>query len=1167
MPTPSQLRDQLQEKVILELLGPAGGPEEIVTERSVRGRYLAGKLGPSKGQSPLAEPDDFLTADDIEGELDVAGVDTEDGVTEARAPLAASMQPASIGISFVVAAAAESLRITARWGRYRRIPNPAREADEDAPGPRWVWQRQPVEGTADIPLQEGLSQPWAPSPDQPEVTVKALMRRRDAHWYVTLFLVNGQEEPAQRKDEAWVFQPELQVEAPDGAAIFLSRQDPDAYPEPELRAMAMRYRHRAEFAVGHGVAVHAQVAEDDPARAVALRTVIMPIKEIPVTLPRQVPGLTLDMKALSKIRDGDFARHLEPLVRDYEVWIQEQEARLTAPEPDLQPYLDEAPTALADARTALARIRAGIALLDADPRAAEAFRFANLAMHLQRVHSIYAAQRRQGGQPDMQAIEADPKNHSWRTFQLAFLLLNLPALTNPTHPERTGDPLAGGNAQGQAIADLLWFPTGGGKTEAYLGVAAYAMAIRRLQGEVGGRSGHAGVAVLMRYTLRLLTLQQFQRAATLITACEHIRRGRPALWGEEPFRLGLWVGRHSTPNWTKDAAEVIKQTRSQSGYASGGTPYQITNCPWCGAPIDPGRDIEVETPEQGRGRTILYCGDASGRCEFTKRRNPQEGIPVVVVDEEIYRRLPTMIIATVDKFAQMPWNGRTAMLFGQVDGYCTRHGFRSPDIQDEDSHRAKPRKGLPAAKTLPAGPLRPPDLIIQDELHLISGPLGTLVGLYETAVDALASWEVDGVRVHPKIIASTATIRRAHSQVFNVFLRHVKIFPPPGLDAEDNFFAYEEMPTPERPGRRYLGVYAPGIRHKTALIRTYTAFLAAAQQLYKAYGQDADAWMTLVGYFNSLRELGGMRRAVEDAVSLRLRRMDRRGLARRYLNFNAIKELTSRLSASDIPDILDRLETPFDPDRERDKDRRYPLDVLLATNMISVGVDVGRLGLMVVAGQPKSTAEYIQATSRVGRRHPGLVATVYNWTRPRDISHYERFEHYHDTFYQNVEALSVTPFAPRALDRGLTAVYVALVRNLGLDLNDNHGAGRFRKDHPLALAARERILQRAGMLTSAAGKAFVADLLDQRIDAWAMRIRGLTGAKLGYKAQRDGVTVPLLQSPEESDWSDFTCLNSLRDVEPGVNLILDNRAMSHQEHAPWPHTRPSHPDSHRETPA
>ncbi len=1153
MPNPSQLREQLQEKVILELLGPAGGPEEIVAERYVRDRYLVGKLGP-KGQSPLPEVDDLIISGELDGDLEVAGVDEEDGVTEARRPVAASMQPSSIGLSFVTTAEAETIQVTARWGRYHRIPNPDKEKNPEIKGPGMVWQREPVAGTTTLPLQPGLSAPWAPDPNQPDVTVQALMRRRDDHWHISLFLVNGQQEPKTRKDEAWIFQPELQVQAPDGAAIFRSRQDPDAYLEPELRAMAMRYRHRAEFAAGHGVAVATQTDPDDPARAVSLRTVVAPMKEIPVTLPRHVANLTLDMKVLSEIKDGDFAEHLLPLVQEYADWIDEQEARILA-EPDLQPFQSEARQTVADARLALERIRTSIALLDAHPQAAAAFRFANRAMHLQRVHSKYAALVRQGQKPDFAAIDI-PENHTWRTFQLAFLLLNLPALTDPTHPERTGHPLSQGDASHQALADLLWFPTGGGKTEAYLGVAAYAMAIRRLQGEVGGRSGHAGVTVLMRYTLRLLTLQQFQRAATLIAACEHIRRERPALWGEEPFRLGLWVGRHSTPNRTRDAADAIKRTRSQGGRVAGGTPYQLTNCPWCGAPINPGRDIEVETSEQGRGRTILYCSDPAGKCEFTKRRNPEEGIPVVVVDEEVYRRLPTMIIATVDKFAQLPWNGRTAMLFGQVDGYCQRHGYRSPEIDDSNSHPAKPNKGLPKAKTIPAGPLRPPDLIIQDELHLISGPLGTLVGLYETAVDALASWEVDGVRVHPKIIASTATIRNARSQVFNVFLREVRIFPPPGLDADDNFFSYEQRPAPEQPGRRYLGVYAPGIRHKTALIRTYTAILAAAQQLYDAYGLDADAWMTLVGYFNSLRELGGMRRAVEDAVSSRLRRMDRRGLARRFIDSRDIQELTSRLSASQIPEILDRLEQPFDPANKSQKHGkgpyRKPIDVLLATNMISVGVDVGRLGLMVVAGQPKSTAEYIQATSRVGRQHPGLIATVYNWTRPRDISHYERFQHYHDTFYQHVEALSVTPFAPRALDRGLTAVYVALVRNLGLEFNDNLGAGRFESSHALAQQAKAIIQHRADMLTDDAEKAaLVTAALKTLIDAWEERKRAVTGAHLGYRRSRDGTTVELLKAPEKGQRDRFTCLNSLRDVEPSVNLILDNYVMEQGEHQKW----------------
>lgn len=1169
MTQPSDLRAQLEQAVIRDLLGPANGPEEIVDERAVRERYLLGKLGP-QGQSPLSGFDEILTVDDVESELDLAGVDTEDGVTETRPPRAISMQPSSMGLSFVVADGAEAIRVTARWGRYRRVVI-EEEAYRTAEGRyRRVWRRVPVEAVSPpIPLKAGKTPRWRPNPEQPDVYVQALIRCREGQWHVTVFLVNGQTEPRKLKDETWIFQPELVVDAPGGdaddgagAAIFAVRPLDHADADPEMRAMAMRYRDHVEFAVGHGVAVHAETLAGDPTRAVRLRTAAAPVYELPQTVARTVQGLTVDMKALAQVEDGDFAAHLTPLVEAYAAWLDELARRMAVSESGLAPYRAEARVAIEHGRETLARIQAGIDLLDREPDAAQAFRFANQAMYLQRVHTIYAAQVRQGRTPDWAAVDV-PANHAWRTFQLAFLLLNLPALTDPTHPERTASPLEGGSQQGRALADLLWFPTGGGKTEAYLGVAAYAMAIRRLQGVVGGRSGQAGVAVLMRYTLRLLTLQQFQRSATLIAACEHIRRQQPDRWGSEPFRLGLWVGRNSTPNWTNDAAEAVKQIRNQGGYAAGATPHQLTNCPWCGAPIDPGKHIEVEKPDRGRGRTFLYCGDPAGRCEFTKKRSPNEGIPVIVVDEEIYRRLPAMVIATVDKFAQMPWNGRTAMLFGQVDGYCERHGYRSPDIQDEDSHQANSRTWLPAAKTIPMGPLRPPDLIIQDELHLISGPLGTLVGLYETAVDSLASREVEGRRVHPKVIASTATIRRAGDQVQSLFLREVNIFPPPGLDADDNFFAYQIPPDQERPGRRYLGVYAPGVRHKTALIRTYTAFMAAAQQLYEEYGQDADAWMTLVGYFNSLRELGGMRRATEDAVSIRLKRMDRRGLAKRFLTPWSIEELTSRLGAAQIPTILDRLEVPFDPTasapargqgkrRQKQGQGRYPIDALLATNMISVGVDVGRLGLMVVAGQPKTTAEYIQATSRVGRHHPGLVCTVYNWTRPRDISHYERFEHYHATFYQNVEALSVTPFSPRSLDRGLSAVLVALVRLQDRKFNANEGAGKFRRDDPIARRAVEQLVRRASILAGAEGAALVADALASREDHWEARIAQVQGgARLGYQDRRDGITVGLLTTPAQRDWDAFTCLNSLRDVEPTTNLILNNYGMEQGEDRAW----------------
>lgn len=1136
IPSPLNLRKELDTLVRQDLLGPAGGEREELAERTVRGRYVLGLLAP-KGQSRPADDDD---------PIGVGGAsDSQDGQADTDVPATVSMLPSSIGLTFTVDGEATAIQVTAKWGKYKRVRSETLPEDDKGNAPL-VWQRWGKEGTAVLPLRPGELKTFYPDPDTEEIYVRGICRLRDQAWSVTLFLVNAQTELEQNKDEAWLFQPELIVSTPESSpidAIFIKRQLPNGLnqQETEDRAMAMLYRREVEFAVGHGIATHATVSWANWERATEICTQVIPSYEVERMEPPTADDIPLladtviDMKALAERETGGFTDLLIPLVHAYDDWLTRQESKI-GQQADLTDYEAEAKLSLDNGRETLRRIQAGITLIDRDPQAAEAFRFANRAMWYQRTRSIYAAQNRQGLKPDMKEIDV-AKNRSWRPFQLAFVLLNLPSLVDPTHPERS-DPT-------QALADLLWFPTGGGKTEAYLGVAAFAMGIRRLQREVGGYSGLEGVTVLMRYTLRLLTLQQFQRATALIAACEMIRRNDPANWGIEPFRIGLWVGQSSTPNWTKDAAEAVKRDRGQwqgRGAMGKGTPYQLTNCPWCGCAIDPGKNIRVETYAQGRARTFQYCSDKLGRCPFSYKQAPNEGLPIVVVDEEIYRRLPTLLIATVDKFAQMPWRGATQMLFGRVSAHCPRHGFRSPELEDADSH---PKKGkLLAAQTQAINPLRPPDLIIQDELHLISGPLGTLVGLYETAVDHLCTWQLNDKTIRPKVIASTATIRRANTQVHNLFLRQVKVFPPAGLDAEDNFFARRRDSSDASPGRLYLGLCAPGTRLKALLIRVYVAYLAGAQTLYEKYGSAIDPWMTLVGYFNSMRELGGMRRVVDDAVKTRLYRMDKRGMAIRAAW--GVEELTSRKSAAEIPQILDRLEVPFDPNKQKwKKGEQRPLDVVLATNMISVGVDVSRLGLMVVASQPKATAEYIQATSRVGRRFPGLVCTVYNWARPRDLSHYERFEHYHATFYQQVEALSVTPFSPRALDRGLTGVMAAYVRLLGEDFNPNEQAGQIKRDHAFIQTALAEISRRAGLVSGSHETAvLVQTMLKQRLDEWLQKAEAVTGgAVLGYTAKRDGRTRGLLKQPTEEASDRFTTLNSLRDVEPGVALILKEQGM------------------------
>lgn len=1189
------IRELLQLAVTDDLLGPANGPHEQIFDMGVRDRYLVGKLAPREsargGVEGLEGATYIQDADKPEEELKPGTHDPgaefgsttgkiepeSDAGDEIDAANNQSLIPSSFGMTFCVDGDADGIEVEVLWGRYDRLSgedNPhtktIKRKIKDAKGnvvethedevKVKVWQRIPCGGKIILPLKEGLIPHQAPDSECPEVRIQGSIREKNAKGerLVTLFLVNTQAEPETNKDRAWVFQPELIVRsAKDGKPIFRRRPalDVDGL-DQERETLEMIYRNHVEFAVGHGIAVHAKTANNDVTRATEIRTTIIPQYEVPVT---ETPGLDpddrpamkemvskgyLDMRRLAELDRAELVSVLNILTKDYGAWINEQVARIGK---DVQGYDDPAKRSIQHCRDVLIRLEEGIKALDQNEMALKAFRFANLAMANQRIHSMFslAVRRKENVTPaDFDIL----KNRSWRPFQLAFLLLSIPSLADPNHTDRT-KPI-------EAYADLLWFPTGGGKTEAYLGVAAFTMAIRRMQGDIGGYDSSRGLAVIMRYTLRLLTLQQFQRATALICAMEALRRealeaGDPSL-GQEPFTIGLWVGNKVTPGTTEDSHTAIENIRNPGkNTSSGASPAQLTSCPWCGSEVAPGRDIKVD---KNAGRTFVYCGDRKGTCEFSEGKSSKQlhpGIPVLVVDDEIYSRPPTMMIATVDKFAMMAWRGQARTLFGKVSKECPRHGLLWPGAACNGNHQAG--RGGPAVKAKDIKPIRPPDLIIQDEFHLISGPLGTMVGLYESAVDELCSWKVDGKKVKPKIIASTATVRKASDQVRNVFMRRVSVFPPNGLDVGDNFFALQRS-IEEKPGRRYMGICSPGSSRPAVLIRAYTAFLTAAQELFNHFGPVADPYMTMVGYFNSLRELGGMKRLAEDDVQTRSYRVrmslvQRPGLAQRSVN--SIRELTSRVSSRDIPKYLDQLEVKFKGEYDKGKGQYITnwndgearaIDVVLATNMLSVGVDINRLGAMVVNGQPKGTAEYIQATSRVGRSFPGLVCTVLTWARPRDLSHYETFEHYHATFYKHVEAQSVTPFSPRAIDRGLTGTMLSIMRLENDGLNPNEGAGTIERSD------QSEIIQMVGVLTKRASNVteltatgdFAERELKERADEWAKEA-SKGGRILAYekRGQHRDRTVALIKAPGLQAWDNWTVPMSMREVEPGVRLIMD----------------------------
>jgi hypothetical protein len=868
--------------------------------------------------------------------------------------------------------------------------------------------------------------------------------------------------------------------------------------------------------VGHGVSI-VPPQRDASGKVTSVRTTWIPRAEVRRVVTFEDVAATVAMEDLAQLADGAAVRAaLEPIVDAYSDWIEKQ--RGTRLEITRAQTRDELLKAASKARD---RIRAGIELLATDAQVLDAFRLANRAM-------AWQARRR-----SPKEYEGD-RRPRWRLFQLAFVLLNLRsiALADSDDPEDVAE---------RDTVELIFFPTGGGKTEAYLGVIAFTLLLRRFRGMKDADQG-LGVAVLLRYTLRLLTLDQLGRAATLVCALEMIRREQPVKLGDVRFAVGLWVGRSATANTMTEVSEKLTEYKTSSA-KNPSSPFPLTDCPWCKKPLGPDSFALLPT-KKSPVEVVVGCLDPT--CDFNPNHN-REGLPVLFVDEQIYRELPAFLIATVDKFAMLPWRGEAGMLFGRAIARKGR-AFLGP-MDDKDV----------AAERLPAG-LKPPELIVQDELHLISGPLGTMVGLYETGVETLCTRVIGNRHVKPKIIASTATVRRAKDQIKALMGRDTTaLFPPPGPDDSETFFATVDR---KGPGRLYVGVAAPGRSMKAILLRSYVALLCGAQRAYdRGDTNTADGYMTLAGYFNSLRELGGMRRLVEDDVRIRCAQAeDRRPLdtpaPHRYLASRTLQkepvELTSREKTSNIAESKARLNKPH-ADKEH-------VDVLLASNMISVGVDIDRLGMMVVAGQPKTTAEYIQASSRVGRqvRWPGLVVTCFNVHKPRDRSHYEQFCAYHESFYRFVEVTSLTPFSGPALDRGMVGTLVAIARQLSPVMMPPAAAMEVEKQRALVEQAVKALAYRAGVqpgVDASAHERIVSELTkrgNNLIDAWISIVtesRKEAGKRSysNFDRARDAGK-PILYTaldedkpPAGTDEAKFCAPTSMRDVEPSVHLWLERR--------------------------
>lgn len=893
-------------------------------------------------------------------------------------------------------------------------------------------------------------------------------RRFASGWIVTISLCNSntvqnEGEKARafifERAEKTLFEASLRCVIDAGVVGSYPRVDRSLLDEEE-QEIELQYTRRHVYAIGHGCAAGWKV--DIHNKVTEIYSDSMPAVEVPqMTAETGESGdPVLSLARLSALDDlhASIQVELTAFVDGYAKWVSEQDQSISEQSADDRPAAERIVKGML---AAVSRMRTGLNLLSKDARVRLAFSLANRAM---------LDQMRQNDR--LQGRSRNDDAYRWRPFQLAFLLTTLESAANPESDFR--DTL-----------DLIWFPTGGGKTEAYLGLIAFQIALRRLRHpDTGG-----GTTVLMRYTLRLLTRDQFIRATRLICALELIRRERDDL-GTEPITVGMWVGDATSPNTFRKAANLVARSCTTGDIPA----LVLDHCPWCGDAFTAKRNYDST-----KQRFHFLCSNTD--CGFGSSTTGR--LPCNVVDEALYAEPPTMLIATVDKFARLAWEERANAFFGGMQHL-------------------------------------PPELIIQDELHLIAGALGSVAGLYEAAVDTV----VQSRGLYPKYIASTATIRMAKQQVKRLYGREVAVFPPPGLDCDDSFFA-RTVPLTQRPGRMYVGYLAPMLNRQMCMAPLAAALLLAPNVLFESE-QDQhdllDAWWTQIVYHGSLKGVGNSHTAFASAVRDFMRLLQPKpGNDNRATP--SIAQLTSLQTAEENADIFARL--------KRKHKEEGCLDAVLATNMISVGLDVERLGLMIINGQPLTTAEYIQASSRVGRKTvPGVVFANYYRDQARSLSHYESFRPYHDAFYRFVEPTSVTPYTYQARKRALHAALVVVIRHATKGMLCNENAGNFNPSdgsiakviHCLKLRCRQSILKKPDEDNTHEEKELAAEVdahIDTLVREWQNEVERCRDArrKLDYQVpDRDTGRDRLLHNHDDRIHGLWPTLQSLRNVENSALL-------------------------------
>ncbi|WP_434318178.1 helicase-related protein [Leifsonia sp. P73] len=1037
-------------------VGPEQGENEVLTNRPSL-QYAVGMLFPALDATPVAgsatageeDPHEFVDADVEEGDVEEQA---------ASVPLAEDWRPSSAAISFITDA--DSVMCDFSAATYAQVL-------DDGPA-RWQRYGRSFDGIA----LTRMGPPRVVDLDGVHVQLGSRWRTYGDRWLVTVHtrLLSRSTGDDRADIPLMLFQVSLAVRTGDSSILeYDVRKAIDV--DEESRELRLRYRDRKVFAVGHGMAADWDVDASGRCTRVFLDPV--PAFVVPAIEQTGRKSLTpdaakaLDLSFLERVDSdpGDVAASLNAFVDCFGVWVKG--------EIDKSELLgDDARNVARRSAKAEKRMRRGVDLLFSSAGGQLRTAFA-LAMSSMRMQMRQAALAR-----------GDSSQPAWRPFQLGFLLVSLASTIDENDDERE-------------LVDLIWFPTGGGKTEAYLGLAAIQIFLRRL---MYGAEG-AGTAVITRYTLRLLTSQQFQRAAALVCAMELLRETDVRAAGMARFTIGLWVGSGATPN-TRDDAKHSLDRLYKARRPREANEFQITECPWCLTELVP-EDRDDSGSDYGAqpvgNDVVFFCLNKD--CPFSARE-----LPMAVVDDVLYEHPPTILLATVDKFARLQFDSAAGRLLGI---------------------------GMP---------YRPPSLIIQDELHLLSGPLGTTVAVFDAVIQVL----LGRAGSRPKIIASTATIRSSAEQVEGLYGRSVALYPPAGLSGDATFFS---RPVENGEGRLYIGLMPQSVSQATALVLAASPLIEIPDAVVDAKGIDGrrDPYWTAVMYHNSLRELGRSSALLLDDINGRIEaRADRLSIPLRRIRASSVLELTSRRGPEELPNDLRRL-------RQSEDESTDAVDVVLSSNMLSVGIDVQRLALMLMVGQPKTTAEYIQATSRVGRGDiNGIVVTLFRSNRARDRSHFETFRGYHDALYRSVEPTSVTPWSLSSRDRSLAGALVALLRHSLPSLAGGPDAVNFDLDDTSMRSGVDAVVSALLRLVEAADRLERADVEEE---AWRLlrdwdydaRAARRDGSALSYERGRGSEQALLKRFGQPGPG--WLVGDSMRSVEPNVTVEVQEEVRSAEDPA------------------